>query len=53
MSEKPEEKSREIIDQLLAAAGWIIQDLSRANVTAGRGGSPPEPPRREEQKQET
>jgi type I site-specific restriction endonuclease len=53
MSAKPEEKSREIIDQLLAAAGWIIQDLSRANVTAGRGGSPPEPPRREEQKQET
>jgi type I restriction enzyme R subunit len=37
MSAKPEEKSREIIDQLLAAAGWIIQDLSRANVTAGRG----------------
>jgi type I restriction enzyme R subunit len=37
LSGKPEEKSREIIDQLLAAAGWIIQDLSRANVTAGRG----------------
>lgn len=37
MAEKPEEKARTIIDDLLSAAGWILQDLAEANVTAGRG----------------
>jgi type I restriction enzyme R subunit len=37
MAEKPEEKSRKAIDKLLTDAGWKVQDLSEANVTAGRG----------------
>jgi len=37
LSGKPEEKSREVIDQQLGAAGWIVQDVDEANVTAGRG----------------
>ncbi len=37
MSEKPEDKARKTIDQLLNAAGWAIQDTSEANVSASRG----------------
>ena len=37
MGEKPEEKSRREIDKLLTDAGWKVQDVSEANVTAGRG----------------
>jgi type I restriction enzyme R subunit len=37
MVEKPEAKARETIDSLLTAAGWIVQDLTEANITAGRG----------------
>ena len=37
MGEKPEEKSRRGIDKLLTDAGWKVQDVSEANVTAGRG----------------
>ncbi|MGB7591792.1 MAG: hypothetical protein WCD04_04000 [Terriglobia bacterium] len=35
MGEKPEEKSRREIDKLLTDAGWKVQDVSEANVTAG------------------
>jgi len=33
----PEDLARQTIDQLLTAAGWIIQDRGTANITAGRG----------------
>ena len=33
----PEDRARQNIDQLLAAAGWIIQNRDAANITAGRG----------------
>jgi type I restriction enzyme R subunit len=33
----PEAKAREIIDQLLAAAGWHVCDPANANITARRG----------------
>jgi type I restriction enzyme, R subunit len=33
----PEEKARESIDGMLAAAGWIIQNRTDANIDAGRG----------------
>src|ERR1017187_2868412 len=33
----PEDLARQSIDQLLDAAGWIIQDRDAANITAGRG----------------
>ena len=33
----PEDRARQNIDQLLAAAGWIIQNRDEANITAGRG----------------
>ncbi len=33
----PEEQARQNIDQLLTAAGWIVQDRDAANITAGRG----------------
>ncbi len=33
----PEEKAREIIDQLLKSAGWIIQDRTETNLDAARG----------------
>lgn len=33
----PEVKAREIIDQKLTEAGWIVQDLSALNVTASLG----------------
>ena len=34
---KPEEKARQRIDQLLKAAGWIVQDLRELNLGAGLG----------------
>jgi type I restriction enzyme, R subunit len=37
MAEKPEEKARKAIDDLLIAAGWIVQDVKDANIAAGRG----------------
>ena len=33
----PEDRARHNIDQLLAAAGWIIQNGDAVNITAGRG----------------
>jgi type I restriction enzyme R subunit len=37
MPEKPEDKTRNNIHQLLIAAGWVIQDTNEANVAACRG----------------
>jgi len=37
MPEKPEDKARKTIDQLLTVAGWTIQDTDEANVAASRG----------------
>ena len=34
---KPEEQARETIDDLLAQAGWCVQDRARLNLGAGRG----------------
>ncbi len=34
---RPEEQAREIIDQRLHAAGWVVQDLARLNPSAARG----------------
>ncbi len=34
---KPEEKAREEIDRLLAAAGWHVCDYAQANIHAARG----------------
>ena len=34
---KPEEKARQVIDQLLMQAGWIIQDRQEINLGAGLG----------------
>ncbi len=34
---KPEEKARQNIDQLLEAAGWIVQDMSDLNIGASLG----------------
>jgi type I restriction enzyme, R subunit len=33
----PEEQAREIIDQKLTAAGWIVQDFKQLNLGAGPG----------------
>ena len=33
----PEDRARQNIDQLLAAAGWIVQDKQAANLSASRG----------------
>lgn len=33
----PEDRARQNIDRLLAAAGWIVKDRRDANITAGRG----------------
>jgi len=33
----PEQKARAVIDRLLNAAGWAVQDLARANIHASRG----------------
>ncbi|MGA3164787.1 MAG: type I restriction endonuclease [Terriglobia bacterium] len=37
MADKPEERARQLIDGLLMAAGWIVQDVNEANVMAGPG----------------
>ncbi len=37
MARTPEEEAREDIDAALEAAGWIVQDASRAQIHAGRG----------------
>ncbi|MGD2063062.1 MAG: DEAD/DEAH box helicase family protein, partial [Nitrospirota bacterium] len=34
---QPEQEAREVIDALLAAAGWAVRDPKEANITAGRG----------------
>lgn len=34
---KPEEKARQVIDQLLQAAGWVIQDYKQLNPAASLG----------------
>lgn len=34
---KPEERARQEIDRLLAAAGWAVQDLGSANLAAAQG----------------
>ena len=33
----PEERARVMIDRLLAASGWAVQDAARANLSAGHG----------------
>ena len=33
----PEERARVMIDRLLAASGWAVQDAARANLSASRG----------------
>jgi type I restriction enzyme R subunit len=37
MPDKPEDKARKTIDDLLQKAGWIIQDRDGLNVSAARG----------------
>ncbi len=37
MALTPEELAREQIDRMLDAAGWVVQDLAEANVSAARG----------------
>ncbi len=37
MASTPEEKARELIDGMLVAAGWLIQNRTDANIDAGRG----------------
>jgi len=32
----PEDRTRESIDKLLTAAGWVVQDRKDTNLTAGR-----------------
>lgn len=34
---RPEDKARELIDQRLEQAGWVIQDMAQFNPGAGRG----------------
>ena len=33
----PEEQAREIIDEKLAAAGWVVQDFKQLNLGARTG----------------
>ena len=33
----PEQRARETIDRLLAAAGWAVQDRAALNLSAARG----------------
>ncbi|HUW19514.1 MAG TPA: hypothetical protein VMW16_09445 [Sedimentisphaerales bacterium] len=33
----PEEEAREIVDELLAGAGWVVQDHRNLNLAAGLG----------------
>jgi type I restriction enzyme, R subunit len=35
--ENPEQKARKAIDEMLQQAGWLIQDVARTNLDAGRG----------------
>jgi type I restriction enzyme R subunit len=37
MTPAPEQEARQKIDQLLEAAGWVVQDYKAANIHAGRG----------------
>ena len=37
MTPAPEQEARQKIDQLLQAAGWVVQDYKAANIHAGRG----------------
>ena len=37
MPESPEARARKNIDQLLTAAGWIVQSRDEVNLAAGRG----------------
>ncbi len=37
MPEAPEQKARREIDAQLAASGWIVQDRTELDLTAGRG----------------
>lgn len=34
---RPEDKARELIDQRLQQAGWLVQDMAQFNPAAGRG----------------
>ena len=34
---KPEEKAREVIDQLLVDAGWAVQDYKEMDLSASLG----------------
>ena len=34
----PEQKAREVVDQRLVQAGWILQDAKRLNLLAGLRG---------------
>jgi type I restriction enzyme R subunit len=33
----PEARARVVIDRMLAAAGWVVQEAGRVNLSAGRG----------------
>ncbi len=33
----PEAKARVEIDRMLTAAGWVVQDYARVNLSAARG----------------
>jgi type I restriction enzyme R subunit len=37
MSPGQEQEARQIIDDILAQAGWFVQDVKQANIHAGRG----------------
>jgi len=37
MNQNPEQKARDLIDRMLQASGWIIQDKSAINLHAGSG----------------
>jgi len=37
MPDSPEARARKNIDQLLAAAGWVVQSREDVNLDAGRG----------------
>ena len=37
MSHRPEDRARQNIDRMLQDAGWVVQDRSHFNLSAGRG----------------
>jgi type I restriction enzyme, R subunit len=37
MNQTPEQRARDSIDRLLAASGWIVQDMSSIDIRAGLG----------------